>query len=89
MQKAKKRLLIFFISIICAWFAIGLTDYLLVLNDRLPIFCINDKYEHIGLGYKFEIYKRLTDTRKYEYSYYIFGFFVESNFTNTDTIKEA
>lgn len=89
MQKAKKRLLTFFLSIICAWFAIGFTDYLLVLNDRLPIFCINEKYEFIGLGYKFEICKRLTDTRKYEYSYYIFGFLIESNATNNDTIKEA
>lgn len=89
MQKAKKRFLTFFLSIICAWFAIGLTDYLLVLNDRRPIFCLNDKYEYSGLGYKFEIYKKLTDTRKYEYSYYIFGFLVESNATNNDTIKEA
>ena len=87
MQKTKKRLLILFISIICAWLAVGVTDYLLVLNDRRPIFCINDKYEYSGLGYKFEISKKLTDTEKYEYSYYIFGFLVESNATNDATIK--
>ncbi len=82
MQKAKKRLLISLTVVICAWFVVGLTDYMLVLNDRKPVFCINDKYEYTGLGYKFEIYKKLNETRKYEYAYYIMGFLIENNFIN-------
>lgn len=89
MQKAKKRILISLAVVVCAWFVVGLTDYMLVLNDRKPVFCINDKYEYTGLGYKFEIYKRLSDARKHEYSYYIFGFLIESNVTNNYTTKDV
>ncbi len=89
MQKIKKRFLISLIVIVCAWFSAGLTDYLLVLNDRRPVFCVNDMYEYFGLGYRFEICKKLNDTHTFEYSYYIFGILVDNNITNSDTIEEA
>ncbi|MDE6519060.1 MAG: hypothetical protein K2K91_01170 [Ruminococcus sp.] len=81
MTKIKKTIVLI-VSVLLIWFAVGFTDYVLVVMEKTPIFCIkNDTYSYKGLGYSFEIVPHIV-TEKKEYAYYIFGMGIENNFTN-------
>lgn len=70
------------IAVILIYFSICITDFLLVANGNMPLFCINDgdnKYN--GFGYSYIIYQHPI-TEKSEYAFYVIGNLVQSTFTN-------
>ena len=75
-------------GLLILWFSIGITDYCCVSNEKRPIFCIElSEGEYYGLGYSFDTFPH-PFTGKIEYTYYILGFKIESNFTNSVTTLE-
>ena len=68
-------------TLVIIWLLIGLFDFMLVINDHAPIFCIktNDTYQ--GLGYSCSVYAHpITDHTEHYFS--IFGKIVNSTVTN-------
>lgn len=81
MPKIKKAIILI-ISVLLIWIAVGFTDYVLVVMEKTPIFCIKtDTYSYKGFGYSFDIVPHIV-TGKNEYAYYIFDNCIENNFTN-------
>ena len=79
----KKIILIVLISLLCLWAGAGITDYVRVIHDKLPIFCLTDK-EHsryYGLGYMYDAYNNPV-TGNFEYAFYLFGKDIVSTFTD-------
>lgn len=70
------------VAVIVIYFSMCITDFLLVANGNMPLFCINDgdnKYN--GFGYSYVIHNQPI-TGKNEYAFYIVGNLVQSTFTN-------
>ncbi|MDE7194542.1 MAG: hypothetical protein K2O14_11315 [Oscillospiraceae bacterium] len=67
--------------IIFLYAAVVFVDYGRAVNGSYPIFCINNNGHYQGLGYSYDMYPHPI-TGEVEYSFYLFGCQVESNFTN-------
>ena len=79
----KKKLLLIILAIIIVWIAVFCIDYSRIVNDKKPVFCINNQSndEYIGLGYKYiGGYNSISDNN--EYVCYLFGFEIFNNLTN-------
>lgn len=78
----KRKIIIMTVAIVLfLWAAVGLVDYGRAVNGNYPIFCINNNGHYQGLGYSYDMYPHPI-TGKVEYSFYLFGCQMESNFTN-------
>ena len=70
------------VAVILIYFSLGMTDFLLVINEGKPLFCVKDgESNYNGLGYSYIIYDHPI-TGKSEYAFYILGNLVQSTFTN-------
>ncbi len=78
----KKTIIITVLSILIAWFAVLTVDYVSVIQEMAPIFCIETQDCHYtGLGYAFDRYPHPI-TGKMEFVMYLFGKMAWNNVTN-------
>lgn len=96
----KKKIVLIVVGIIFAiWLVMGIIDYIRVHGFEKPMFCIATKTSddggsgyYVGLGYSFDIKGNFMPEDKLkgisEYSYYIFGIKVKSEYNSVvnDTI---
>ena len=69
------------IGLLCLWIAVGVTDYVLVKNDHIPIFCLEKQSRYYGLGYYYDVCNHPI-TGNFEYAFTLFGHMVTSTFTD-------
>ncbi len=81
-MKSKRKFIKCSIYVVLFWCFMWGFDYMRVLGEKVPIFCIEmDKNHYIGVGYSFETYTHPV-TEKVEFAAYILGILVDNNFTN-------
>ena len=81
-MKNKWKIIKCCIFVVLFWCCIWGLDYMRVLGENEPIFCVEmDKNHYVGVGYSFETYKHPV-TEKVEFVAYILGIMVDNNFTN-------
>lgn len=81
-MKNKKKIIKCGIFVVLLWCFIWGCDYMRVLDEKIPIFCMEvEKNHYIGIGYSFETYEHPV-TEKVEFAAYILGRMVDNDFTN-------
>ncbi len=78
----KKKAIIIILSTLTAWLSVFVVDYVRVLSEQSPIFCIEmQECHYTGLGYAFDQYPHPI-TGKTEFVMYLFGKMAWNNVTN-------
>ncbi len=80
-SKTLKTVLVCIIGVLALWGGVFCTDYVRVLQEKAPVFCVHNGAAYTGAGYSFEIASHPV-TGQAEYALYIFGRYVRGNFTN-------
>lgn len=80
-SKTLKTVLVCIIGVIALWVGVFCTDYVRVLQEKAPVFCVHNGAAYTGAGYSFEIASHPV-TGQAEYALYIFGCYVRGNSTN-------
>ena len=86
-----KKAIIIIITAIAVYTAVFVTDRILILNEKSPVFCIEKENTssntYYGLGYSYEVCTHPVTGRK-EHAMYLLGQLISSDITNNINVTE-